>query len=176
MPELRVSFEPSDIVNEVMSFGSPTPIEIAVSGTSLPESRAFAEKLHRELATISTLRDIQFGQSMDYPTIEVQVDREKAGLAGLTPVDVSRALVVATSSSRFVVPNYWADPKTGIAYQVQVEVPRPVIRSPDDRVQTVNSAEELGQLPVQRMADGQVLVPRRVQYSNGHDARTIRSL
>jgi multidrug efflux pump subunit AcrB len=158
MPELRVSFEPSDIVNEVMSFGSPTPIEIAVSGTSLPESRAFAEKIHTELAKISALRDIQFGQSMDYPTIEVQVDREKAGIAGLTPVDISRALVIATSSSRFVVPNYWADPKTGIAYQVQVEVPRPVIRSPDDRVHTVKSAEELGQLPVQRTGDGQVLV------------------
>ena len=95
---------------------------------------------------------------MDYPTIEVQVDREKAGLAGLTPIDVSRALVVATSSSRFVVPNYWADPKSGIAYQVQVEVPRPVIRSPDDRVQTIKSADELGQLPVQRTGDGQMLV------------------
>ncbi len=99
MPELRVSFEPSDIVNEVMSFGSPTPIEIAVSGTSLAESRAFAEKLQRELATIPALRDIQFGQSMDYPTIDIQIDREKAGLAGLTPTDVSHALVLATSSS-----------------------------------------------------------------------------
>ncbi len=57
-----------------------------------------------------------------------------------------------------MVPNYWADPKSGIGYQVQVEVPRPVIRSPDDRVQTINSAEELGQLPVLRTADGQVLV------------------
>jgi multidrug efflux pump subunit AcrB len=158
MPELRVSFEPSDIVNEVMSFGSPTPIEIAVSGPSLPDSRAFAEKLQRELATIAELRDIQFGQSMDYPTIEIQIDREKAGLAGLTPVDVSRALVLATSSSRFVVPNYWADPKSGIAYQVQVEVPRPVLRSPDDRVQTIKSAEELGQLPIRKTAEGQVLV------------------
>ena len=158
MPELRVSFDPSDIVNEVMSFGSPTPIEIAVSGPSLPDSRAFAEKLRDELAAIPALRDIQFGQSLDYPTIEVQIDREKAGLAGLSPVDVSRALAPATSSSRFVVPNYWADPKSGIAYQVQVEVPRPVLRSPDDRVQTINSSEDLGRLPVRRADDRQVLV------------------
>jgi len=158
IPELRVSFEPSDIVNEVMSFGSPTPIEIAVSGPSLPESRTYAEKLRAELTQIPALRDIQFGQSLDYPTIDVQIDREKAGLAGLTPVDVSRALTLATSSSRFIVPNYWADPKSGIAYQVQVEVPRPVIRSPDDRVQTVNSSEDLARLPVHNSADGQVLV------------------
>ncbi|HWB00476.1 MAG TPA: efflux RND transporter permease subunit, partial [Pirellulales bacterium] len=158
MPELRVSFEPSDIVNDVMSFGSPTPIEIAISGPSLADNRAFAEKIRAELTRIPALRDIQFGQSMDYPTIEVQIDREKAGLAGLTQADVSRALTMATSSSRFVLPNYWADPKSGIAYQVQVEVPRPVLRTPDDRVQTIQSADDLGRLPVGRTEDGQVLV------------------
>jgi multidrug efflux pump subunit AcrB len=158
MPELRVSFEPSDIVNEVMSFGSPTPIEIAVSGPSLPDSRAFADKLRTELAEIPSLRDIQFAQSLDYPTIDIQVDRERAGLAGLNASEIARALTMATSSSRFVVPNYWADPKSGIAYQVQVEVPRPVLRSPDDRVQTVKSADELGRLPLRRTAEGQVLV------------------
>jgi len=157
-PELRVSFEPSDIVNEVMSFGSSTPIEIAVSGPSLPDSRDFADKLRAELAQIPALRDIQFGQSMDYPTIDVNIDREKTGLAGLTPVDVSRALTLATSSSRFIVPNYWADPKSGIAYQVQVEVPRQVLRSPDDRVETLKSADDLARLPVHNSEDGQVLV------------------
>jgi len=65
---------------------------------------------------------------------------------------------MATSSSRFVVPNYWADPKSGIAYQVQVEVPRPVLRSPDEGVQTIKSAEDLSQLPIRKTADGQVLV------------------
>ena len=158
MPELRVSFEPSDIVNEVMSFGSPTPIEVAVSGPNLAESRAHAEKIRAHLTGISALRDIQFGQSMDYPTIEVQIDREKAGLSGLRQVDVSRALTMATSSSRFIVPNYWADPKTGIAYQVQVEVPRPVLRSPNDGVQTVKSADDLARLPIRKTDDGQVLV------------------
>lgn len=158
MSDLRVSFEPSDIVNEVMSFGSPTPIEIAVSGPNLADSRAHAEKIRAELAKIPSLRDMQFGQSMDYPTIEVQIDREKAGLSGLKQTDVSRALTMATSSSRFIVPNYWADPKTGIAYQVQVEVPRPVLRSPDERVQTVRSADDLARLPVRKTADGQVLV------------------
>ena len=123
MPDVRFSFEPSDIVNEVMSFGAPTPIEVVVSGSDFGKSREFAEVLRKELAQVPALRDLQLGQSMDYPTVQVNVDREKAGLAGLTPVDVSRALVTATSSSRFVVPNYWADPKGGIAYQVQVEIP-----------------------------------------------------
>lgn len=157
MQDVRFSFEPSDIINEVMSFGSPTPIEVVVSGADFAKNRLFAETLRQELAKVPVLRDLQLGQSMDYPTVQVNVDREKAGLAGLTPVDVSRALVTATSSSRFVVPNYWADPKSGIAYQVQVEVPRPVVRSPYD-VETVGSIDQLGRIPLRRTGEGQVLI------------------
>lgn len=166
MPDVRASFEPADIVNEVMSFGSPTPVEVAVAGPNLAESRVYADKIRAEMAKIPSLVDLQYGQSLDYPTIEVIVDREKAGLAGLTPSDVSRALVTATSSSRFVVPNYWADPKSGIAYQVQVEIPRPVVRTPDG-IQTVGSAEDLERIPLRRTQDGQVLIRDVAQIRTG---------
>jgi multidrug efflux pump subunit AcrB len=157
LPGIRCSFEPADIINEVMSFGSPTPIDISVSGPSFADSRQYAEKIRQELAELPFIRDLQYGQSLDYPTIEVNVDREKAGLAGLTPLDVSRSLVTATSSSRFTVPNYWADPKSGIAYQVQVEIPRPVVRT-IDTIETINSADEIGQIPLQRNSGRQVLL------------------
>ena len=157
MPEVRFSFEPSDIVNEVMSFGSPAPIEVVVSGTDFGKNREFAEKLRQVLTQVPSLRDVQLGQSMDYPTVMVNVDREKAGLAGIMPLDVSRALVTATSSSRFVVPNYWADPKSGIAYQVQVEIPRAVVRSVYG-VETVASTEQLGRIPLKKTQDGQLLI------------------
>ena len=157
MPEVRFSFEPSDIVNEVMSFGSPTPVEIAVNGPAFADDRQYAEKVRQELARIPFLRDLQVGQSLDYPTINVNVDREKAGLAGIEPVDVSRAIVAATSSSRFVVPNYWADPKSGIAYQVQVEIPRSILRKTDG-TNTVGSADALAQIPLKQTEKGQVLI------------------
>jgi multidrug efflux pump subunit AcrB len=133
---LRLSFEPADIVNEVMSFGSPTPVEVVVSSPKLADSRAFAEKLSQELAKVPALRDLQFGQSLDYPTVEVAFDRERGALSGVTASDVARSLLAATSSSRFVVPNYWRDPTSGISYQVQVEIPQAQMRSPAD-VETV---------------------------------------
>jgi multidrug efflux pump subunit AcrB len=157
MPDVRFSFEPSDIVNEVMSFGAPTPVEVAISGPNFADNRAFAEKVRTELAKVSTLRDLQVGQSLDYPSVQVNVDREKAGLAGVSPVDVARALVTATSSSRFVAANYWADPKSGIAYQVQVELPRPVMRTPYG-VNTIGSTDSLGSIPLKRTERGQLLV------------------
>jgi multidrug efflux pump subunit AcrB len=156
-PEVRFSFEPSDIINEVMSFGSPTPIEVAVTGSSLADNRLHAEKIRRNLEKLPAIRDLHLGQSMDYPAVQVNVNREKAGMAGLTAVDISKALVTATSSSRFIVPNYWADPKSGIAYQVQVEIPRRVLRSPYE-TETVQSVEDLGRIPLKDSDQSQVLL------------------
>ncbi len=124
LPQVNFSFEPSDIVSRVMSLGSPTPIEVAISGQNLAADREYGEQVRAALQRIPSLRDLHFGQALDYPTVDVQVDREKAGVMGVKMADVSRALVTATSSSRFVVPNYWADPNSGVAYQVQVQVPQ----------------------------------------------------
>lgn len=138
LPEVSFSFEPSDIVSRVMSLGSPTPVEVAISGPSLVTNRAFAEKVKGKLSGLDTLRDVQFGQSLDYPTVDVVVDRQKAGMMGIRMADVSRSLVPATSSSRFVIPNYWADPNSGVSYQVQVQVPQA----------RMNSLEQAKNVPV----------------------------
>ncbi len=128
-PNTRFSFEPSDIISDVMSFGSSTPIEVAVLGGSIAENKDFAKKSQLALQSHKRLRDVQIVQSLDYPTVDVRVDREKSGIAGATMDQVGRSVLAATSSSRFVVPNYWPDPKTGIGYQVQVEIPQPAMKS-----------------------------------------------
>jgi multidrug efflux pump subunit AcrB len=130
--EIRLSFEPADIVNEVMSFGSPSPIEVQVHGNKMADNRAHAEKVYRELAKASGVVDLRYGQALDYPTVEVAVDREKAGVSGVTTEDVARAVTPFTSSSRFTVPNFWRDPASGFGYQVQVEVPFTLVNSPRD--------------------------------------------
>jgi multidrug efflux pump subunit AcrB len=132
LKEARVSFEPSDIVSRVMSFGSATPVEVAVSGPSLGADREFAEKIRTALLAIPELRDVQIGQALDYPTVEVAIDRQRAGLLGVKAGDVARSLVAATSSSRFTQPVYWADPNSGVAYQIQVEVPPQQMTSVED--------------------------------------------
>jgi multidrug efflux pump subunit AcrB len=124
IPEVLFSFEPADIVSRVMSLGASTPIEVAVSGPNLAANSDFASKVKDKLQSIPALRDLQFGQSLDYPTVDVNVDRQKAGLLGVRMADVSHALVTATWSSRFVVPNYWSDPNSGVSYQLQVQVPQ----------------------------------------------------
>jgi len=131
-PTAQFSFEPGDIVNRIMNFGTSTPVEVAITGPDFPASRTFAAKVRDELARIPALRDLQYGQALDYPAIHVDVDRQMAGQLGVTVDQVGRSFAAATSSSRFVAPNYWADPRTGIAFQVQIEVPQPRMTNLDD--------------------------------------------
>jgi len=131
-PNAQFSFEPGDIVSRIMNFSAPTPVEIAVMGPDFAASRAFATKVRSELAKISSIRDLQFGQTLDYPAIQVNLDRQLAGQLGVTVDQVGRSFAAATSSSRFVAPNYWADPRTGIAFQVQVQVPQPRMTTLED--------------------------------------------
>lgn len=157
MPNVRLSFEPADIVSEVMSFGSPTPIEISARSASLAENRKFIARVQQELARIPAIRDMQVSQALDYPTVEIKVNRELAGTSGVTMAQVTRSVVAATSSSRFVVPNYWPDPRTGIGYQVQVEIPQPVM----------NSVDDLARVPVLRQGGNQVLLRDVAQIAGG---------
>jgi len=142
LPECQVSFEAADIVSQVMSFGSPTPIEVAVQGPSLADDYRYGQKVKTELAKLSFLRDLQFAQENNYPTLDININRERAGQFGLTMSDVVKSVVPATSSSRFTEPNYWRDPNSGNAFQIQVELPQ-------NRMQGLDA---VGSLPV--MPDG----------------------
>jgi len=131
-PGCQFSFEAADIVTQIMNFGAPTPVEINVIGPDLAADRGFAEKVRAELGKIRALRDLQYDEPLDYPSMDINVDRERAGQLGVTAAGVGRSFLAATSSSRFVVPNYWADPKSGVAYQVQVQVPQAEMTSIQD--------------------------------------------
>jgi multidrug efflux pump subunit AcrB len=142
LPGSQVSFEAADIVSQVMSFGSPTPIEVAIQGISLHDDYTYAQKVRDQMVKLRFLRDLQFAQAADFPTLDINIDRDRAGQFGLTMADVARSVVPATSSSRFTQPNYWRDPTSGNAFQIQVQMPQ-------NRMQSV---EDIGLVPV--MQDG----------------------
>jgi multidrug efflux pump subunit AcrB len=139
-PDVQFSFEPGDIVGRIMNFGAPTPVQVAVMGPDFAATRAFATKVREQLLQVPTLRDLHVEQALQYPGINVNIDRELAGQLGVTVSQVGQSFAGATSSSRFVAPNYWADPRTGIAFQVQVQVPQPRVKSLEDlRVMPVSA-------------------------------------
>jgi multidrug efflux pump subunit AcrB len=122
LPDVQLSFEPIELTDKIMSQGAQTPIEVLVGGKDLTEGQAYAERLVASLKRIAYLRDVRINQPLRYPTVQVDIDRGRAAQFGLTPDQISRSLVAATSSSRFTAKNLWLDQSKGFAYQVQVQL------------------------------------------------------
>jgi multidrug efflux pump subunit AcrB len=145
-------FEPGDIVGTVMSFGSPTPVEVMVIGSERDLVRKHALRVLEEMKKIPSLRDVQLYQQLDYPTVQVNIDRQKAGLSGVAVANVTDALLVGTSSSRYVVRNYWRNPASGVDYQVQIQVP----------TQRMNRPQQVETLPIEKVSSESNLMIRDV--------------
>ncbi len=131
-PDVDYTFESGDIVDQVMDFGSPTPLEVAVQGFDIAADHGYAERVRAEMAKLPHLRDLHYAEPLEYPSLNIDIDRVRAGQLGLTVDQVARSVETATWSSRFVSRNFWQDTKTGIGYQVQVEVPQSQMKSADD--------------------------------------------
>lgn len=138
LPDVNFTFEAGDIVNKILNFGSATPIQVDVNGPDFQVDQAYGKQLLASLQKLPELRDVGILQPLDYPTINVDIDRVRAGELGTNVKEVGRALVAATYSSRFVTPVYWRDPKSGLSYQVQVEVPQG----------DIDSLQAVGAIPV----------------------------
>ncbi|MBB6498316.1 efflux RND transporter permease subunit [Pedobacter cryoconitis] len=132
LPELRISFEPIDMTEKIMSQGAATPIEVRVAGKDMDQIKNYATELVKKMQKISYLRDVQIAQPLNFPVIAIQLDRIKAAQLGLNVEQVARSVTASTSSSRFTQKNQWLDAKTAYTYQVQVEVPEFVMNTMDE--------------------------------------------
>jgi multidrug efflux pump subunit AcrB len=121
---LHFSFDPGDLVSQILNFGSPSVAEVAITGPQYADVQMYAERVRQQLLKLHSLRDVEFEEPLHYPTIDVQINRILAGQLGATANSVGSAVVSATASSRFVAPNYWRDPKSGVSYQVEVTLPQ----------------------------------------------------
>lgn len=132
LPNIKLSFEPIELVDKIMSQGAATPIEVNVAAKDIREAERFARSIMKNMQGIDFLRDVQIAQPMAYPILKIDMDRERVGQMGVTPAQVARSLVAATSSSRFTDKNLWLDNTKGLAYQVQVQIPEYEMSSVDD--------------------------------------------
>ena len=130
--KIKLSFEPIELTDKILSQGSPTPVEVRFTGRDKKLNESYAKKLVNELGKISYLRDVQIGQSINYPSIDINIDRIRAAQLGVDITDVSRSLIASTSSSRYTEKNTWTDEKGGYTYSVQVEVPENKMKTRDD--------------------------------------------
>jgi multidrug efflux pump subunit AcrB len=131
LPELKITFEPIDMTEKIMSQGASTPIEVQVAGKDMQQIEGYANKVVSKLKQINYLRDVQIVQPLRFPVISITLDRLKAAQLGLNIKDIARSVTASTSSSRFTEKNLWLDEKGAYTYQVQVQVPEYVMNTMD---------------------------------------------
>ncbi len=137
-PQLQFFFQPADIVNQVLNFGQPAPIDIRVSGPKDDEAYATALKLARDLNGVPGVVDSHVFQVPDAPGLTVDVDRDLARELGLGQQVVADNMLVSLNNSLQVAPNFWLNPRNGVSYPLVVQTP----------TYDINSAQDLWTLPV----------------------------
>ena len=128
-PNLKISFEPIELTEKIMAQGASTPIEVRVAGKNMTDIKSYSGKLLERMKAVPFLRDVQIAQPLNFPTIDITVDRNKLALLGLSIDDISKSITDVTSSSRYTNKNLWLDDKSSYTYQTQVQVPEYIMNS-----------------------------------------------
>jgi len=138
LPQLSTYFQSGGLVDSVLNMGMPAPIDVQVSGSSLRKSYAVASQLASQVRGLPKVSDVLVPQDIDYPALQLDIDREKASLVGLSQKEVVDNVITALTSNGMIAPNYWVDPKSGNPYMLTVQYP-------EDAVKTI---QDLKQIPV----------------------------
>jgi CzcA family heavy metal efflux pump len=123
-PGVQFFFQPADIVTQILNFGSPAPIDIAITGSNTNGNFEIAQGVAARLRHVPGAVDVHVQQALDEPTLHLDIDRTRAQAVGLQAKDVAQNLLVSLSSSFQTAPAFWLDPKNGVSYNVAVQTPQ----------------------------------------------------
>jgi len=121
MPMLNTYFQAGGLVDSVINQGLPAPIDIQVSGNDLDQSFAIASQIAAKVKGLKNVSDVLIPQNLHFPGLELNIDRERASLIGLSPREVVDNVITALTSNGMIAPSYWIDPKTGNNYMLTVQ-------------------------------------------------------
>ncbi len=132
LPQLRTYFQSGGLVDAVLNQGAPAPIDVQVSGSNLKEANRIAQELAGKIKSLPGISDVYIPQDLDYPALEINVNRARASELGLNPKEVIDNLITSLTSDAMIAPSYWVDPKTGNNYFVTVQYPENQVKSLED--------------------------------------------
>jgi multidrug efflux pump subunit AcrB len=135
-PDVVFFFEAANITNQILNFGLPAPIDVQIAGRNATTNYQFAEEIAAQIRRVPGAADVHIHQVVDYPEIDLAVDRTKAGQVGLTQRDVSTSLMISLSSSGQLAPSQWVDWRNGVSYPVAIQTPQYRMNSLDSLLRT----------------------------------------
>jgi multidrug efflux pump subunit AcrB len=132
VPEVRTFLQSGGLVDAVLNQGAPAPIDVQISGMNLNQADGIAQNLAQKFRAVPGIADVFIPQDMDYPALQIDVNRVRTSELGLTPQEVVDNVITALTSNAMIAPSYWVDPKTGNNYLVTVQYPENQVKSIDD--------------------------------------------
>jgi HAE1 family hydrophobic/amphiphilic exporter-1 len=132
LPQLSAYFQSGGLVDSVLNMGMPAPIDVQISGNSLKSDFAVASQIAAKARALPGVSDVLIPQDVDYPALQLDVDREKASLVGLSQKEVVDNVITALTSNGMIAPNYWIDPKSGNPYMLTVQYPENAVKTLED--------------------------------------------
>jgi multidrug efflux pump subunit AcrB len=166
---LQFFFQPADIVDQVLNFGQPAPIDVRISGPDQTAAFALAAQISRALGRIAGVVDSHVFQVPDAPALTIDMDRALATQTGITQQAAANDVLVATNSSAQSAPNFWVDPRNNVSYPLVVQVPSYRIGSSQDLQTlpfTAANAAASNPLLMNVAALGRAAVPMVTSQSN----------
>jgi multidrug efflux pump subunit AcrB len=145
LPQLTTYFQSGGLVDAVLNLGLPAPIDVQISGTNMKETYATATELAARIRQLRGVGDVLIPQDIDYPALQLDVDREKASQLGLTQKEVVDNVITSLTSNAMIAPNYWIDPKSGIPYLLTVQYPESAVSTLTDLKQIPLRGPKLSQ-------------------------------
>jgi multidrug efflux pump subunit AcrB len=153
-PDVQTYFQAGGLVDSVVNQGKPAPIDIQIGGNDLQQAFDIAQSTAAKLKKLSSVNDVLIPQDLDYPGLELNINREQAGLLGITPENVVDNVITALTSNGQIAPSYWIDPKTGNNYMLTVQYPLKQIQTMTDfRQIPLRSPGNPNTTPLQSVAD-----------------------
>jgi multidrug efflux pump subunit AcrB len=132
LPELSAYFQSGGLVDAVLNLGLPAPIDVQVAGSNLEKSYATAINLSARIRRIGGVADVFIPQDVDYPALQLDVDRTRASEMGLDQKEVVNNVITALTSNQMIAPSFWIDPKTGNDYMLTVQYPENQVKTMSD--------------------------------------------
>ena len=142
MPELTSYFQSGGLVDAVLNLGLPAPIDVQVAGTNMQNGYKLAAKLARQIRDVPNVSDVYIPQDLDYPSLRLDVNRQRASELGLNQHEVVNNVITALTSNAMIAPSFWIDPKSGQDYMLTVQYPEAQIQTmPDLKAIPLRSAD-----------------------------------
>jgi multidrug efflux pump subunit AcrB len=129
MPELSTYFQSGGLVDAVLNMGLPAPIDVQVAGSNLQKSYGLATDLAERIRKLPGVSDAFIPQDIDYPALQLDIDRMRASQLGLSQKEVVDNVITALTSNAMIAPSFWIDPKTGNDYMLTVQYPELQIKN-----------------------------------------------